>query len=176
MLNFISFRFILNHISHFRIFQKLRQSFSLPPLLLPLPSLDTLLRTQNDSRGTDSEIELRVSLKNPYRSPFMVWRSTRPGDFEPGGLARSRHSSRSLNYSTHSRARHVEIRAHLPLRENTTLDWRNNGIRRGCPATLRTPRRIYRENKRRSTSSMRCEASIVSKRWKIEGLQRCINR
>lgn len=115
-----------------------------------LPPLDTLPRTQNNGRGTDSEIELRVSLKNPYRSLFMAWRMTRPGDFEPGGPARSRHSSRSLNYSTHSRAPcgnsspPTSPREHHPqLKEQ----WDIHGV----PRNFASLNRIHRENKRRST-------------------------
>lgn len=120
--------------------------------------------TQNNGRGTDSEIELRVSLKNPYRSLFMAWRMTRPGDFEPGGPARSRHSSRSLNYSTHSRAPcgnsspPTSPREHHPqLKEQ----WDTHGV----PRNFASLNRIHRENKRRSTGPTICRG--IESLWVI---------
>lgn len=78
------------------------------------PFHDTLPRTRENrqSRGTNSEIELRVSFKNPYRSLFSLssWRGARrrgggdPAISNPAGSRVRDIRLRSLNYSTHSRA------------------------------------------------------------------------
>lgn len=144
-----------------KIFQKSRQSlfFTLSPSFSPYCPSTHFQERKTDDRGTDSEIELRVSLKKPISIPLHGLAHDATRRFR----ARSRHSSRSLNYSTHSRAPcgnsspPTSSQEHYPrLKEQ----WDTQELSRVAD----------RENKRRSTNSMRCEASIVSKRWEIEGL------
>lgn len=154
------------------------KSFPFSPPRSYLPPFDTLPRTQNNSRGTDSEIEVRVSLKNPYRSVFMAWRVTRPGDFE---LERTRAFETFVSFAKlfhplapcgNSSPPTSPWEHHPQLKEQ----WDTHGVSRNSASSTVHIERANGEG----TGPMICRGierrSPSNKRREIEGLRRCISR